>query len=452
MFKFLNKSGNPAAHNGKREGDPSALAGGREPLNTKDAGYAQAGSTGSGALPQALHPQKDVVLEINNVLRDITKMDSIKGMIMDVREESKVMHSVASGAQEMAASIDDVAGGAQGASDKAKNAAAQAAMGAENINQAIVFAENSFARMEEVNKQVYDVAVSAGKINDIIAIIKGIADQTNLLALNAAIEAARAGESGRGFSVVADEVRKLAEHTKVSVEEIQTTILNLQQNTQKSVAAIETISHELQSGKTMFITAQQSIAQMQESVSSINVEINQIATNTEEQTAVSQDIANQINSTSVLTDRLMEKCDETGLDIFNLSNTVNALRLKLLDGGAGLGEADRLDICITDHLIWRWRVYNMILGYTTIDINSIGTHRDCRLGEWYESEAGRRLSGNRLYRELEKPHEDLHRLAKQAAVAYERNDLRAAEEALEGMDVCSHKVVEILEELKAALN
>nr|WP_281419308.1 methyl-accepting chemotaxis protein [Marinobacterium ramblicola] len=81
---------------------------------------------------------------------------------------------------------------------------------------------------QDTNELMRRLSVNSQTINEMSAVIQGIADQTNLLSLNAAIEAARAGESGRGFSVVADEVRRLAKHSQESAAEIGRTIEDIQ--------------------------------------------------------------------------------------------------------------------------------------------------------------------------------------------------------------------------------
>lgn len=78
--------------------------------------------------------------------------------------------------------------------------------------------------MRNVVSTMQDIAASAQKVTDIIAVIDGIAFQTNILALNAAVEAARAGEQGRGFAVVAGEVRVLAQRSAEAAKEIKSLI------------------------------------------------------------------------------------------------------------------------------------------------------------------------------------------------------------------------------------
>ncbi|MDB5686068.1 MAG: methyl-accepting chemotaxis sensory transducer [Rhizorhabdus sp.] len=60
------------------------------------------------------------------------------------------------------------------------------------------------------------LAGATDEIDDVAALIDGIARRTTMLALNAAIEAARAGEAGRGFAVVAAEIKSLAAQTRTA--------------------------------------------------------------------------------------------------------------------------------------------------------------------------------------------------------------------------------------------
>jgi methyl-accepting chemotaxis protein-1 (serine sensor receptor) len=88
-------------------------------------------------------------------------------------------------------------------------------------DNAAVIAGRGSAVVSEVVATMQRIKDSSAKIEEIIAVIDGIAFQTNILALNAAVEAARAGEQGRGFAVVASEVRALAQRSAAAAKEIK---------------------------------------------------------------------------------------------------------------------------------------------------------------------------------------------------------------------------------------
>ena len=84
---------------------------------------------------------------------------------------------------------------------------------------------------------------SAEKIQEVTALIAGIANQTNLLSLNASIEAARAGDAGRGFAVVAEEISKLADQSNESARQIDDIVKQLIADSDEAVASMDEVKN-----------------------------------------------------------------------------------------------------------------------------------------------------------------------------------------------------------------
>ncbi|XKO68027.1 methyl-accepting chemotaxis protein [Pseudomonas leptonychotis] len=203
---------------------------------------------------------------------------------------------VATAVHQMSVAVQEVARNAQSTASNAADANKEARQGSELVQSNLKSIQGLSVSVEKAGEVIDTLHNQSDEISKVLGVIQSIAEQTNLLALNAAIEAARAGEAGRGFAVVADEVRSLASNTQKATESIRGMIDALQGGARSAVSAMQlsreqaqnSVSHAREAGEVL-----NHIVHAIEGIADGNV---QISAATEEQTAVANEISQNISS------------------------------------------------------------------------------------------------------------------------------------------------------------
>jgi len=238
-----------------------------------------------------------------------------------MEQQYRQVDQVATASHEMSATAQDVARSAAQAAEAAKDADRATRQGLTVIDRTTASIDTLAADMSAAMVQVEGLAANSEKIGAVLETIRAIAEQTNLLALNAAIEAARAGEAGRGFAVVADEVRNLARRTQESVEETRQVIEQLQSGTQDVVGSMGNSHRQAQGSVEQVGQAVTALRQIGDAVTVISDMNLQIASAAEEQSAVAEEINNNVATIRDVTESLSGQANESA----RVSQSLNSL-------------------------------------------------------------------------------------------------------------------------------
>ena len=199
-------------------------------LNRGEYQAAEYKRVGKGGKEVWIQASYNPILDLNNRPYKVVKYatDVTRQVLVRMGNERvrSMMETVASGAEELNASVREISE----AMVKSKETASDAVQ-----------------RVENADGQAKRLSSAAESMSGIVEIIGNITGQINLLALNATIESARAGEAGRGFAVVAAEVKNLANQAKQATDKITNEIGSLNGISGEVVEALNSIKHAIQS-------------------------------------------------------------------------------------------------------------------------------------------------------------------------------------------------------------
>ncbi len=252
-----------------------------------------------------LDSQREMIGEVLTTSERLrTAVSQVAKVVDNTAERSgrqqEMTDMVATAVHEMGLTVQEIAQNAGNAAVASQNARDEAMQAREVVGGSIRHIESMSNEIGIAAGAVGELANQVASIDQVLAVIRGISEQTNLLALNAAIEAARAGDMGRGFAVVADEVRTLARRTQSSTDEIQQMIGSLKQGAENAVSSMHSGQAATGTGVESSQRTGASLTAITGQVERISDMNHQVATATEEQSAVTEEINRNVQGISDL--------------------------------------------------------------------------------------------------------------------------------------------------------
>ena len=404
----------------------------------------------------SLTPITDVLLGNNKKLvavgqAGVEALDqAVNVLLANGRFSQGILHTmdsvtgVATAVEEMAAVATEISRNAQTAALRAQESSGIAASGNEGISSLMGdmdLLENAVRSMASSMQQFVGFT---REINKLTAIVKDIAHQTNLLALNAAIEAARAGEAGRGFAVVADEVKKLAEKTAQAtngIGSVTTTMNTLSDEVNDGVTtSLGRLTKSIETLETVAVSMGESNGVIRD----VNDQIQQIAAAAEEQSAVSAEMSQSLSSVIQTLTLERNQVGVIGQQIRKLTQATSRQFDLLTEWGL---DSVLLHTVKSDHLMWKARLADALLGGQPLNETEPSNHTQCRFGYWCSTTGKARYGELATFRAAEEQHARVHALGQETELLTKQGATEPALAKLTQMEELSVKLFALLDDL-----
>ncbi len=366
------------------------------------------------------------------------------GMMRDVSEVDGRSQTIAAAAEELVASVGEISRNSDAAAADAAAAENAAAEGQRAADQAVATMGAIAQAVESAAGKVETLAHASAQIGDIVNQIEAIARQTNLLALNATIEAARAGEAGKGFAVVANEVKGLANQTARATVDIRNRIDTLRQEMSSIIASMEQGARAVEQGQGIIAVTGDNMRQVCDQVAHVTTKMQDIAAILSQQTAASQEVSAGIAVIAEMSGRNVAAIGSVA-DVMDRSSKLIA---RTLGDMAALEIHDlTIHIAKSDHMIWRKRLADMLVGRETLKPEELADHTQCRLGKWCARIDDPSILAHPAFKALEEPHRQVHAHGIEAARRYQQGDMDGALESVRAASAASVGVMSALDQL-----
>ncbi|MCR5798223.1 MAG: cache domain-containing protein [Eubacterium sp.] len=252
----------------------------------------------------------EAAIRISNSMEDLSSgAQSLAANVNDVNDQMK----------QMGDRVTDIENNIDGLTVNAKNMNSVSKDATHQMNIVMKSSKEAVAAVNSIHDQILLTNDSISKINEAIDLIIEIANQTNLLSLNASIEAARAGEAGRSFAVVADSISNLSEQSNESAATIREIANEILTNSRNSVNLAERIQLAIQNEQDAITSTQDKFTELEGSINTSVSEIKLISDKTRELNKIKEDLLQHIDELSAISEENASSNEEVNTSLLNIT-------------------------------------------------------------------------------------------------------------------------------------
>ncbi len=281
----------------------------------------------TGAVSDALNlfasETSKVLQDVSNISADVTTASlqvqkQSDSMLLSASEERAGVEHTAQSLATAAHALREIADLAQQCNLAADNAIQTTRTALLTVNDTVSGINNTRDVIRETEKRIKRLGERSQEISGAVNLINMIAERTHILALNASMHAASAGEAGRGFAVVADEVQRLAENSRQATQQIAALVNNIQVETSDTVNTMNNVITQIVEGSRLAEQAGQQMQLTQQTTAELVASVRQIASNSEEQAKVGQELVDLASAIRISSEKTSEQLLEQSTRTNNL--------------------------------------------------------------------------------------------------------------------------------------
>ena len=162
----------------------------------------------------------------------------------------------------------------------------------------------------------------------------------------------------------------------------------------------------------------QAIERIFEEINNLSMQINQIATAAEEQTATISEISGNMQRINEIGNLVSSNAHGSSRQASSLNGLAETLLLSMAKFKVDESVLLTIDKAKAAHRIFVGKIKAHLTDSLQLDPGGLPTHLVCVFGKWYQAEGKERCGQIGAFREVDAPHAKVHELGRQAIQAH----------------------------------